>query len=291
MPATSSPPTSVAALPTTPPPPDPTVVVTPTGVVAPVVGRAEAGWLVRSPCGATVLVRRVVPVGPVAVVIDPGHGGDERGTVGPNGLAEAVVNLSVARYAAGALAARGIPALLTRTTDVRVTLATRAEIVLRSGARAFVSIHHNADPDGPSARPGTETFYQFASAASRRLAGLVYEEVVGALAAYPVAWVADTDAGAKYRLNDRGGDYYGILRRTAGVPAALAELAYLSNPPEAALLARPEVQRAEGEAVARGVVRFLTTDDPGSGYTEPYPRRAPAGPGGGARGCVDPPLE
>ncbi|MER3453294.1 MAG: hypothetical protein C4344_06615, partial [Acidimicrobiia bacterium] len=128
------------------------------------------------------------------------------------------------------------------------------------------------------------------SEASRPLAGLVWEEVVGALSRYRIAWVADTDAGAKYRRGAGGADYYGILRRTAGVPAVLAELAFLSNPPEADLLARPEVQRDEGEALARAIVRFLTTDDPGSGFTEPYPRVTPAGPGGGSRGCVDPPL-
>ncbi|HEX8581771.1 MAG TPA: hypothetical protein VF640_05570, partial [Acidimicrobiales bacterium] len=66
--------------------------------------------------------------------------------------------------------------------------------------------------------------------------------------------------------------------------------AFLSNPPEADLLARPEVQEAEAAAVARAVGRFLTTDDPGSGFVEPYPRTEPAGPGGGATGCVDPPL-
>jgi hypothetical protein len=105
-----------------------------------------------------------------------------------------------------------------------------------------------------------------------------------------VAWVADRDAGAKFRRNSRGGDYYGILRQTAGVTAVLAELAFISNPPEARLLARPDVQQVEGEAVARGIVRFLTTSDPGSGYVTPYPRDEPAGPGGGGAGCVDPPL-
>lgn len=269
---------------------DPGVVVTPTGVVAPVVRRTTAGWVVRTPCGNEVMVGRAMPVGRVDVVVDPGHGGDERGAVGPNGLAEADLNLAVARRVAESLAARGFSALLTRSTDLRMTLATRAEIVVQARPRAFVSVHHNTDPDGPASRPGTETFYQFRSGDSKRLAGLIYEEVVAALGRYAVPWVADTDAGAKYRLNSRGEDYYGILRRTAGVPAVLAELAYLSNPPEAALLVRPEVQRAEGEAVARGVIRFLTTADPGSGYAEPYPRRTPAGSGGGSGGCIDPPL-
>ena len=39
---------------------------------------------------------------------------------------------------------------------------------------------------------------------------------------------ADRDAGAKYRLNGRGEDYYGVLRRTAGVPGVLSEAAFMA---------------------------------------------------------------
>jgi N-acetylmuramoyl-L-alanine amidase len=224
------------------------------------------------------------------VVLDPGHGGDEKGAVGVNGLSEATVNLAVVRRAAAALQAAGLHTVLTRTDDYRVTLATRAAIAVAARPQAFVSVHHNAEPDGPWPRPGTETYYQVGNPASRRLAGLIYEEVVRALSAFAVPWVADTDTGAKYRRNDRGQDYYGIMRRPAGVVTVLAELAYVSNPAEADLLVRPDVQQLEGEAVARGIIRFLTSADPGSGFVEPYPRTTPAGPGGGPRGCVDPPL-
>jgi hypothetical protein len=93
------------------------------------------------------------------------------------------------------------------------------------------------------------------------------------------------------RLSDDGGDYYGILRRTTGVPGILAELAYVTTPDEEALLATPEFQAIEAAAVARGIVRYLTTDDPGTGYVGPSRRTAPAGSGGGAQGCVDPPLD
>lgn len=208
----------------------------------------------------------------------------------PNGLSEKGVNLAVARAAKAALERQGTPAVLTRTGDYRMTLGTRAELARVLRPRAFVSIHHNAVPDGPREGPGTETYYQIQSASSKRLAGLIYEEVVKALSAYRVAWVADRDAGAKYRTNSRGGDYYAILRQAGPVTAVLAELAFISNPPEAELLARPDVQQVEGEAVARGILRFLNSDAPGSGYVTPYPRNEPAGPGGGGSGCVDPPL-
>jgi N-acetylmuramoyl-L-alanine amidase len=268
------------------------VVVSPSGVVLPVVGRDGAAYRVTTPCGATAVVRNATPVANAAVVLDAGHGGAEPGAVGPNGLTEKVLNLAVTQHAEAALEQAGFAVVLTRTSDYRMTLEARAKVVTALAPKAFVSIHHNAEPDGPRPTgPGSETYYQVASPDSKRLAGLVYEEVVKALSAYQgVAWVADTDAGAKYRTNDRGDDYYGILRRTQGVPASLAELAFVSNPPEAELLARPDVQQVEGEAVARGIVRYLTTRDPGSGYTTPYPRTTPAGPGGGSRNCVDPVL-
>ena len=58
-----------------------------------------------------------------------------------------------------------------------------------------------------------------------------------------------------------------------------------------ALLARADVQQLEGEAIARAVHRFLTTQDPGSGFVTPHPISSPAGPGGSPQGCVDTTLE
>ncbi|CAN5738969.1 hypothetical protein BH20ACT2_BH20ACT2_04880 [soil metagenome] len=265
------------------------VVITPSGVVAPVRAALEGSWRVTTPCGGEATVTGT-PVAGAHVVLDPGHGGVEKGAVGPNGLTEAELNLAVAREAQRQLEAAGATVVLTRTADYRMPLGVRADIARRLAPYAFVSIHHNADPDGPLDRPGSETYFQIASPDSRRLAGILYEESVAALAPFDAAWVGDTDAGAKFRPNSRGGDYYGILRIPAGITTVLAELAFVSNPPEAALLATPEVQAAEAAGITRGIVRYLTTDDAGSGFTDPYPRDSPAGPGGGSSGCVDPAL-
>jgi N-acetylmuramoyl-L-alanine amidase len=211
--------------------------------------------------------------------------------VGPTGLKEADLNLAVAQETARILGAAGVQVVLTRTADYRITLASRAHIATALGAAAFVSIHHNAGPDHHQAEPGTEIYYQVTDPqGSKRLAGLVYEEVVAALGSYRISWAAFRDAGVKIRTDAEGDDYYGILRRAAGVPSALAELAYVTNPPEEALLKTAAFDAVEAAAVARAVMRFLTTDDPGTGYVKPSDRTAPAGPGGGAEGCVDPPL-
>ena len=119
-------------------------------------------------------------------------------------------------------------------------------------------------------------------------AGLIYEEVVRALSQYKVAWVADTDAGAKYRP----GPERRLLRHAAparpGDQRAGRAGLHL-QPGRGRLLARPEVRQVEGEAVARGILRYLNSDDPGSGFVEPYPRRTPPG-GGGGPPCRDPAL-
>lgn len=268
--------------------------------VAMAVDATQGGWAhVLSPCENRLWVRTADGhiTKTADIVIDPGHGGPEPGAVGPGGLTERELNLAVARMTVDALAADGVIAVLARTGDYRQSLAARVAVATALEPKAFVSLHHNAAPDAKWPGPGSETYYQSGksvppakAAESKRLAGLIYEEVVTALSAFSADWVADRDAGAKYRLGDSGDDYYGILRRSAagGVVATLIELAFLSNPSEEALLRREDVRRAEAVAVARGIVRWLRTPDPGSGFVVPYPRTEPAGGGGGTAGCVDP---
>ena len=237
----------------------------------------QSGW---------VRLRDTTTLSHATVVLDPGHGGAETGAIGSEGLVEKEVNLDVARRAAGLLRAGGVDVVLTRMGDYMATLAFRVDVAVSLQAEAFVSIHHNAMPDGPRSSPGTETFYQYTSASSKRLAGLLYEEATAALAPFPADWVGNTDAGARWRLNDAGGDYYGVLRFADArhLTAAIAEMAFITNPSEEALLGREDVRQAEAGAIAR----FLYTRDPGSGFSIPHPRTQPAGGGGGREGCIDP---
>jgi len=265
-------------------------VVTPNGVVLAVLrANADGTFVTRAPCGGEVTVAGT-PLTGANVVLDPGHGGEEPGAVGPAGTTEKSVNLAIAEETERQLEALGATVVLTRTDDYRISLISRAAIATSLQPQLFVSIHHNAAPDGPRDGPGAETYFQIASPESKRASGLIYEELVRAFGAFDIAWVADRDAGAKYRPRSGGGDYYGILHRTAGVPAVLSEAAFLSNPAEEQLLADPAFQAVEAKALATAIVRYVTTPDPGSGFVEPYPRTEPAGPGGGTDGCVDPPL-
>ena len=73
---------------------------------------------------------------------------------------------------------------------------------------------------------------------------------------------------------------------TRGIPSAIVEGLYLSNPPEAQLLALPEIQQAEGKAIATAIDRFLTTEEPGSGFKAEFYDPHTTGTGT-ARGCKD----
>jgi N-acetylmuramoyl-L-alanine amidase len=291
-PTTVAPTTTMQRLPL-PPPHGPSVLITRTGVVVAIRAREGTGWSVTTPCERRAHVKGGVVLRRATVVLDPGHGGAETGATGDNGLRESDLNLAVARLVKTGLERQGAAVVLTRTADYRASLGARAGVARALRPAVFVSIHHNGGVDGRATKPGTETYYQFRSSSSKRLAGLLYEEVLATFQRYPgIEWWGNVDAGAKWRLNDGGGDYYGILRMTAGVNAALSEGLFLSaSRPEADLLARPDVQQAEADAIVRAIRRDLLSEDAGSGYVTPIKRTTPAGSGGGVSNCVDPKLE
>ncbi|MBA2337625.1 MAG: N-acetylmuramoyl-L-alanine amidase [Acidimicrobiia bacterium] len=238
------------------------------------------------------------------VMLDPGHGDRDWGAIGPEGLSEKVLNLDIAArvrdlmqrsntvdWTTGTVTSGGdIPAFgavwMTRPPEgpnegqFEAGLAYRAELANAAGADAMVSIHNNTVPKVASDIPGTEVFYSVAAPGSDRLAALLYEEVVASLSAFEADWMGGELLGARARINpDTGEDYYGLLRR-AQMPAAIVEGLYLSEPQEEALLGTDAVKQAYAEGVYRAVVRFLTTDDVGSGLRdpEPYPEvRTPTG--------------
>ena len=271
----------------------PRVVRTTTDIVMPVLEVLDTGSLVRTPCQNLAVVRNASTIDRTHVVLDPGHGGIESGSVTADGLAEKDVNLDVAMIAEELLSEQGFVVTLTRYTDVRIPIVSRVEIADSLNALLLVSIHHQGtDPDVPrSDAPGTEVYYQQNSEESKRFAGLLHEESVVKLGQFDIeSWFAGPDAGATYRQNrNTGEDFYGMVRRPAA-PAVLAEMSFLGNPEEVELLRSPEFLRAEAEAISDAVIRWFTTDDAGSGFVEPSFTLLSSGGGGGLGGCVDPDL-
>jgi N-acetylmuramoyl-L-alanine amidase len=261
-------------------------VLGPDEVILPVVARLPGGTIVSSTCGNQIVYDGGSPYGPVDVVLDPGHGGPESGSVGSNGLIERDLNLMVAFHAQLALEDLGYTVALTRRRDLHMPIRQRTAIANALEPKAFVSIHHNGGAVRRSDTPGTETFHQVDDPESIRLAGILFEEVQSLFAPFWVPWVGTVHQGASTRLREPRAETYGILRMTPDLTSVIVEGLYLSNPPEAQLLALPQIQEMEGRAIAAGIHRFLSTSDPGSGFRPEFFDPHTTGTGT-ARGCVD----
>ena len=282
--------TPVAAQYYPPNPPGDGVVISDDGLVLPVREATDDGYVVTTTCWHEGSVRGGTYLSHAEVVIDPGHGGRESGAVGSNGLAEKTLNLDISMVLADELRERGFNVALTRTTDVRIPIVVRAEIARALKADVFVSVHHNGGATTRSDLPGTEIYHQIKNPNSKRLAGILFEEVQQALSRYDIGWRKTVFQGASSVLRvEVQDDLYGILQYTPGIASVITEAAYLTTPAEARLLADPEVQRVEAIALADGIERYLTTMDPGSGFNPMFSTSRQL-TSGGPGGCQDPDL-
>lgn len=253
--------------------------------------------------------------GDAVIVVDPGHGGPHNiGAVSPDGtMLEKDVNVDIARrlrdlleephtvdWVTGTIYVGGeIPAVqrayVTRVgegegVDYETGLIFRSRLANAVNAHAMMSIHNNAGWELHLEIPGSDVYYQSQIPESRRLAVILSEEFQRSFAAFDADWVGASFVGAKSRLSPRDGtsQYYGVLRRSE-MPTVIGEGAYLASQSEADLLATPEFRQAYAEAAYRALVRFLTTDDPGSWpSTDPVVWDVSRGSGDARPDCVIP---
>lgn len=183
------------------------------------------------------------------IVLDAGHGGSDRGAVGPSGLTEKEVTLAVALKAEKMLADSGAEVVMTRRTDVDVAspnASNTAELGARVAkapydAEIFISIHCNAFSNPQS--NGMETFYYSGNSESYRLASLLNEEL--------------RNYGG---LNNRGiksANFYVI--KHSNCPSSLIELAFITNYEEERLLASDEYQEQLAQAIVDAINRFFNS--------------------------------
>lgn len=177
------------------------------------------------------------------IVLDPGHGGRDPGATGPTGLQEKVVNLDVAMRTARILRENGATVMLTRENDTFVDLPDRVAFSDNAGADVFVSIHMNANPNRD--KDGTSTYFRRDSTGSHRtacdrLARLIQNELVAEL--------GRRDLGIM-QAN------FAVLRASA--PAALAEVAFISNHSEESLMRQDSFRSKSAEAIARAISNYF----------------------------------
>lgn len=183
----------------------------------------------------------------VVVVLDPGHGGSDPGAIGPSGLKEKDVNLDIARKAAQYLTNMGAKVVLTRNSDTAVDLYERPKVSDRNGADLFISIHSNANPSRSVS--GTSTYYLRTADESQDQARQEGMHLAGNLQRNLVSTLGRVDKNV-LQAN------YVVLTHSK-VPAALVEVAFLSNHEEEALLGNEAFRDRAGQAIARGIADYL----------------------------------
>lgn len=181
------------------------------------------------------------------VVLDAGHGGSDPGASG-NGLKEKDINLAVTKEVGKILSDEGIRVAYTRNDDSFVALGDRPNIANMYNASIFVSIHCNSNIS--SSPSGTETYCYYPLSDPNlyiqkderyNLALRIQQEMIAALG-----------------LNNRGVKQanFQVLRQT-DMPSALVEMAFISNPSDAALLAQGSVQKQAAKAIAKGISDYM----------------------------------
>ncbi len=176
------------------------------------------------------------------IVLDPGHGGEATGAIGPTGLKEKDVNLAVARILAELLRAAGATVFMTRDDDYDVPLADRVKFALEKKADAFVSIHHNANARRDATVNRTEVYCVFEmDSPSFDLGHLLYstfQKYLGLPIVPPLP--------ARYR----------VLKGNVPV-SVLGEASYITNPEEEKRLATDEYRRKEAMAYFEAIREYF----------------------------------
>lgn len=167
------------------------------------------------------------------IVIDPGHGGFDRGGIPGQRVLEKNMNLDVALRLKPILEKAGYRVIMTRSTDIFVPLGSRVAIANSYPNAIFLCIHFNsASRSGAS---GIETY--FYSTESAPLAASIHSAVVGG-------------APSENRGVRRRG--YFVLRRTT-IPAVLVECGFLTNPTEAQFAQTTAYRQKLAQEIARGI--------------------------------------
>lgn len=226
----------------------------------------------------------------IIVAIDPGHGGEDPGAIGPSGLREKDVVLAIALQLRDRLnALRGMRVMLTRDGDYFVPLNERVRKARRVQADLLVSIHADAflRPEAAGASVYALSPRGASSTAARWLADKENAaDVVGGVndaAADPqllhamldmstAAQVRDSlklgdevlsRIGKVGRLHKRQVEQAGFaVLKAPDVPSILVETAFISNPEEEAKLRSPRYQAEIVAALASGIQRYFKRNPP-----------------------------
>lgn len=221
------------------------------------------------------------------IVIDPGHGGKDPGTIGVRGTREKDVTLAISKKL-GEMIRENMPetkVVYTRETDEFIELYRRGQIANEAGGKLFISIHANSTPRKPAPQRGFEIYLlrpgrteEAIRIAERENAVIRFEEdheeryahlsdenfilVSMAHSAYiryseQFADILQNKISEHSHVNNRGvrqAGFYVLVG--ASMPSVLVEVGYLSNPDEERFLASNQGQQQIAEGIFKAVQRY-----------------------------------
>ena len=215
------------------------------------------------------------------IVIDPGHGGHDTGTIGPNGLEEKDLVLDVGRRLGKLLQSRlGADVVYTRKDDTFIPLETRTSIANQEQADLFVSIHANSSRD-PDAR-GVETYYLNFTSSAEALDVAARENAASDKSVYElqdlvkkIALKEKIEESREFASNVQRALHSGLAAKNPGIrdrgvkkapfivliganmPSILAEISFVSNPGDERRLQTSDYRQRIAESLYRGISKYV----------------------------------
>jgi len=215
------------------------------------------------------------------IVIDPGHGGHDTGTIGPNGLEEKDLVLEVGRRLGKLLETRlGAEVVYTRRDDTFIPLETRTAIANQQRADLFISIHANSSHD--SAARGVETYYLNFTSSPDALEVAARENAVSEKSIYElqdlvkkIAMKEKIEESREFASDVQQSLHSGLSAKNPGIrnrgvkkapfivliganmPSILAEISFVSNPSDEHRLETSEYRQRIAESLYRGIAKYV----------------------------------
>src|SRR5579872_588502 len=217
------------------------------------------------------------------IVLDPGHGGHDTGTTGPEGLREKDLVLDVAKRLGALIEDRmGSEVIYTRTDDTFIPLERRTEIANQAKADLFLSIHANSSPMRSAA--GVETYY-LSFTTSKTALDLAARENAGSeetlydlqdllqkialkdkveesrdFATRVQTALFALSAKSNTHAKDRGIKKAPfVVLIGANMPSVLAEIGFISNAHDESTMKRGDYRERIAEALFKGVSGYAST--------------------------------
>lgn len=182
----------------------------------------------------------------LTIVVDPGHGGRDRGAAGVRGLIEKDITLALARRLGDALRTElGAKVIYTRTRDRFVSLSERVRLANRARADLYISVHANAHRQADV--HGIETFYfEGPRSMAREFARRVQSGMMHAVRSHRFGVKSLGIKAARFRV-----------LRGVRMPAVLVEAGFITHSSEARRLSSDAYRETIVEGIVRGVRSFV----------------------------------